>query len=144
MIQVRFAHTEDIPSLTAVDSLASPASRRLRLLERAIENQQCLVAEFNSEVAGYAQFSRCFYDNMFIELVIIRSGCRRKGIASALIKHIERITSSDKLFSSTNRSNRAAQEFLHHCGFIETGYIDNLDHNDPEIVYFKRIERPGK
>lgn len=144
MIHVRFAHPKDIPSITRVDSLASPNSRRLRLLERAIDYQQCLVAEFHTEVAGYAQFSRCFYDNMFIELVIIRPDCRRSGIGSALVRHIERIISSDKLFSSTNRSNRAAQEFFHHCGFVETGYIDNLDHNDPEIVYFKRIERPEK
>jgi N-acetylglutamate synthase-like GNAT family acetyltransferase len=144
MIQVRFAHTADIPSLTTVDSLATVGSRRHHLLERAIENQQCLVAEFDSEVSGYAQFSRCFYDNMFLELVIIRANCRRKRIASALVKHVERITPTSKLFSSTNRSNRAAQEFLHHCGFVETGYIDNLDNNDPEIIYFKQIERPVK
>ena len=144
MIHVRFALSTDIASLSDVDSQVGPDTRRLRLLERAIDNQQCLVAEYQSSVAGYAQFSRCFYDNVFIELVVIKAECRRKGIASALIRHIERLTPSPKLFTSTNRSNRETQELFHHCGFVETGYIDNLDHKDPEIVYFKRIERPGK
>jgi GNAT superfamily N-acetyltransferase len=144
MVQIRFAQRSDINRLIGVDSLATPDSRRLRLLERAIDNQQCLVAELDSEVVGFAQFSRCFFDNMFVELLVTRSDRRRRGVARALMRHVERICPTRKLFSSTNRSNQAAHELFHHCGFVETGYIDNLDESDPEIVYFKEIDRPGK
>jgi GNAT superfamily N-acetyltransferase len=88
-------------------------------------------------------FSRCFFDNMFLELVMVQEGFRRRGIATALIGHVQRIAGTPKLFSSTNRSNQAAHELFHHCGFEESGYIGNLDPNDPEIVYFKRIDRPN-
>ncbi len=131
-------------SITEIDSSASKDSRRLQLVADAINNQECLVAEQGSIVAGFAMFSRCFFDNMFLKLMVVREECRRRGIATALISHIQRISPTTKLFTSTNRSNRIAQELFLRCGFEESGFIDNLDNNDPEIVYLKRIKRPVK
>lgn len=41
-----------------------------------------------------------------------------------------------KLFTSTNRSNLPMRALLLKAGFIESGYIENLDENDPELVFF--------
>lgn len=31
------------------------------------------------------------------------------------------------------------QQVLKKLGFVESGYIENLDEGDPELVYFKHI-----
>lgn len=144
MIKVRFAKIEDMSSLMTIDPLAAPQSRRFHLIQHAINDQRCLVAEGGQQLVGFALFNRRFYDNMFLELVVVREENRRCGVATALINHVQRISTTQKLFTSTNRSNRAAQELFVSCGFEESGYIGNLDPGDPEIVYFKRIVPPNK
>jgi hypothetical protein len=47
------------------------------------------------------------------------------------------ISPTMKIFSSTNKSNRRMQEIFKANGFIQSGFIENLDEGDPEIIYFK-------
>jgi hypothetical protein len=35
-------------------------------------------------------------------------------------------------------SNTIMQELFEKLGYIRSGYIENLDEGDPEIIYFKR------
>lgn len=42
---------------------------------------------------------------------------------------------TQKIFTSTNQSNTATQQLLIKAGFIPSGYIENLDDNDPELIY---------
>jgi len=43
-----------------------------------------------------------------------------------------------KVFSSTNQSNRRMHQLFHNLGFVKSGFIDNLDEGDPEIIYMKQ------
>ena len=47
------------------------------------------------------------------------------------------ISPSTKMFSSVNRSNSNLQKVFNTNGFIQSGIIENLDDEDPEIIYFK-------
>lgn len=60
-------------------------------------------------------------------------------MATVLLRRIEEECATGKLFTSTNASNRAMQSFCQVRGFVRSGYIENLDEGDPEIVYFKRL-----
>ncbi|WP_407652093.1 hypothetical protein [Aquibacillus koreensis] len=79
-----------------------------------------------------------FFDCSFISLVIVSLTARRKGIASALIDRFTQKSSTDKIFSSTNLSNKPMQNVFLSNGFVHSGFVDNLDKGDPEIIFFKR------
>jgi hypothetical protein len=64
---------------------------------------------------------------------------RRNGAGAALVKHIESLCQTPKLFTSTNLSNLPMQSLLAKLGYILSGVIHNLDEGDPELVYFKRL-----
>ena len=77
------------------------------------------------------------FDNSFISLVIIKPTERRKGIATTLLNfYVERAT-TPKIFSSTNQSNTSMHKVFEMAGFIKSGYIENLDDGDPEIIFVK-------
>ena len=44
---------------------------------------------------------------------------------------------TEKLFTSTNQSNGAAQRLFTSAGFVHSGRIEHLDEGDPELVYVK-------
>jgi len=57
-----------------------------------------------------------------------------------LIGHFQAMCAGSKLFTSTNMSNRVMQDLLIRAGFRPSGYIDNLDENDPEIVFYSPLK----
>jgi hypothetical protein len=53
-----------------------------------------------------------------------------------LLRHLIGLCRTDKLWTSTNLSNQPMQALLVHAGFRLSGFIENLDENDPELVFF--------
>ena len=45
-----------------------------------------------------------------------------------------------QLFTSTNRSNLPMRRLCDRLGFQRSGVVENLDNDDPELVYYKRLE----
>jgi hypothetical protein len=61
------------------------------------------------------------------------------GAGEALVKHLESLCQTAKLFTSTNLPNLPMQSLLAKMGYVLSGVIHNLDEGDPEIVYFKKL-----
>jgi GNAT superfamily N-acetyltransferase len=99
-----------------------------------------LVAVADGAIVGVAEFHTRFYGHLFIELLLVAERYRRRGVASALIAACAAASPTNKLFTSTNRSNLAAQTFFLRAGFQVSGSIDNLDEGDPEIVFCKLLD----
>src|SRR3990172_5792197 len=72
-------------------------------------------------------------------MVYVDREFRRRGIGSALVRHMEQSCKTAKLFTSTNRSNKPMQALLDKLGYQPSGVIENLDEGDPELVYVKRV-----
>ena len=64
---------------------------------------------------------------------------RRSGTGAALLRHMESLCQTPKLFTSTNLSNLPMQSLLGKLEYELSGVIHNLDEGDPELVYFKRL-----
>jgi hypothetical protein len=62
-------------------------------------------------------------------------------VATALVRHLEQWCITGKLFTSTNESNKPMQGLLQSLAYQPSGTVYNLDEGDPEIFYFKRLER---
>jgi GNAT superfamily N-acetyltransferase len=98
-----------------------------------------LVALIDGAPAGIAELHSQFYGHLFIAVLLVDEIHRRRGVATALIEACLAAAPTDRVFTSTNTSNLAAQKLFLAAGFAACGSIDQLDHGDPEIVYCRRL-----
>ncbi len=104
----------------------------------ANSSETCFVAVVEEEVIGYGVLNYSFFHNGCIDMLYMHSDHRRSGAGTALLRHMETLCQTPKLFTSTNLSNLPMQSRLSKLGYVLSGVIHNLDEGDPEIVYFKR------
>lgn len=138
-LNVRPASREDIDSIIALDPFAQQDLRRRAFIAYAVSAGQCLVAvepEDASVLIGYGVLNKSFFENDFVPVIVVKVSARRRGVATAIMTALES-QCSGKLFSSTNASNVAMRQLLTRLGFVESGQIENLDDNDPELVFVK-------
>lgn len=139
MISIRPALEDDIEALCTVDDIARREDERREFIRREVVSDNCFVAVIDGSVVGYGVLNYTFYNNGCIDMLYIHSDYRRRGVGSALVRHMESHCRTPKLFTSTNQSNLAMQALLIQLGYESSGVIHNLDEGDPEIVYFKRL-----
>jgi RimJ/RimL family protein N-acetyltransferase len=94
----------------------------------------------NEEVVGFLLFNYSFFDNGWIDLIIIEKKYRGKGIAVEVFQLIGSGCKTEKLFTSTNRSNNSMQKALNKSGFVFAGELTGLDEGDPELFYYKKVK----
>ena len=106
-------------------------------MRRRLGSRDSLVAEIDGNVVGMAIWDREFFGQAFIWMLGVHPLYHRRGIASALIKKIMGFCEGERLYTSTNKSNAAMQSLCKGLGFVESGYLENLDPGDPEIFFYK-------
>ncbi|MBB6452375.1 GNAT superfamily N-acetyltransferase [Salirhabdus euzebyi] len=136
-IAVQYATKVDLVDLVEVDKETIGNDSRKAYIEDAIKEKRCLVAKRHNVSVGYLIFHMHFFDYPFISLVMVRRTERKKGYAKALMEYVEQLFSVEKIFSSTNQSNRKMQDVFQRVGYERSGVIDNLDEADPELIYVK-------
>ncbi|WDR06621.1 GNAT family N-acetyltransferase [Devosia rhodophyticola] len=136
---IRVATHDDQDAITGIDNLAAKDSERIANIGRWISDGSCHLIACDDTVAAYGVLTDHFFDNGFIEMLMVAERFRRRGFGLALVEHFKTMCIGPKLFSSTNLSNRPMQQLLLKAGFCTSGYIENLDKNDPEIVFFRSV-----
>lgn len=131
------AQIKDIDKLVHIDTEVIGNSSREDYIKKAIIEEKCLVVKVDNIIVGFLIFDINFFHYAFISLIIVSPNERRKGHATALIKYFLSISPTNKIFSSTNQSNKNMQTVFIENGFTLSGYVENLDEGDPEIIYFK-------
>jgi GNAT superfamily N-acetyltransferase len=139
MISIRPAVENDIEALCSLDLIARQENERREFIRREVVSGNCSVAVIDETVVGYGVLNYTFYHNGCIDMLYIHSDHRRRGAGAALLRHLESLCRTPKLFTSTNLSNLRMQSLLVKLGFELSGVIHNLDEGDPEIVYFKQL-----
>lgn len=137
VVGVKVANSTNIEDLVKIDLEVIGDDHRREFIRMAVEEERCLIIESEDTVEGFLIHDKNFFDSSFISLVIIAPAARRRGHASSLLQHFVSIAPTEKVFSSTNRSNQAMQKVFEANGFVQSGTIDNLDEGDPELIYFK-------
>jgi GNAT superfamily N-acetyltransferase len=139
MISIRPAIEEDIETLCTFDLIAHRETERREYIRRVVSCSECHVAIKDEQVIAYGVLNYTFYYLGCIDMLYVDANFRRAGAGSALLKHLESLCRTSKLFTSTNLSNLPMQSLLAKTGYVLSGVIHNLDEGDPEIVYFKRL-----
>ncbi|HHD7736792.1 MULTISPECIES: GNAT family N-acetyltransferase [Providencia] len=132
-INFRVATLIDINAIFSIDTIATV--ERYENITQWIEQEICYVLEANNEILAYGVLHYYFYSHAFIELLMVNKNHRRQGLGLTLINKLKMQSKTPKIFTSTNQSNTATQQLLIKAGFIPSGYIENLDDNDPELIY---------
>jgi len=139
MISIRPAVENDIDTLCSFDLIAQRENERREFIRREVISGNCFVAVADEKVIGYGVLNYTFYYVGCIDMLYIHSEYRRSGAGAALLQHLESLCQTPKLFTSTNLSNLPMQSLLAKLDYVLSGVIHNLDEDDPEIVYFKRL-----
>lgn len=137
MIFHEMAQPNNFEDIVKIDEEVIGSNSRREYIMKAVEEERCIVAFAQELIVGFLIFNTHFFDCSFISLIIVRPTERRKGYASSLIEYFIKISPTKKIFSSTNKSNQRMQEVFKVNGFIVSGFIENLDEGDPEIIFFK-------
>ncbi|UQW99057.1 GNAT family N-acetyltransferase [Rummeliibacillus sp. G93] len=112
---------------------------RRQSIKKAIDEGRCIVVKDNNSIVGFLIYDTHFFECSFISLVIVKPTERRKRYATSLIEHFISIAPTKKIFSSTNQSNKRMQKVFKANGFKQSGFIENLEEGDPEIIYFRKV-----
>jgi ribosomal protein S18 acetylase RimI-like enzyme len=141
-MKIKKATRQELAFLLNIMTIGSTADHT-NFIKKSVRAGKCWVAFIADKPTGFGILDNTsFFDQYFIELLIVHPEYRRRGIASAIIRKMEQICPTSKLFTSTNESNIPAQKTYEASGFIRSGYIENLDEDDPEIIYLKRLTVP--
>ncbi|MGG4610435.1 GNAT family N-acetyltransferase [Providencia sp. Me31A] len=132
-MKFRLATMVDIAKIYQIDSLGT--KKRREEIEHWVEQKTCFVLEGNDKILAYGVINQQFFTHGFIELLMVNHQYRRQGLGLSLINQLKKQSKTQKVFTSTNQSNTATQQLLLKAGFIPSGYIENLDDNDPELIY---------
>ncbi|MDR0132735.1 GNAT family N-acetyltransferase [Priestia megaterium] len=139
MVQIRRATLNDLENIVFLDSEVIGSKEREVELRKSIEENRCFLGQIEDQIAGFLVYHKYFFGQLFIDLVIVRPTLQRQGIAKALMEYVESVCLTNKIFSSTNKSNKKMQKVFNSLNYVRSGYIDNLDEGDEEIVFFKKI-----
>jgi len=139
MTIIERASSEDFEHICALDETVHGKPARRRLINTACASGQISVARVEDVIRGYVIFDESFFDQFFVRLLIVHPDFRRRGLATALMRAAELDCQTGKLFTSTNQSNIPMQRLCERLGFARSGYIENLDEGDPELIYVKML-----
>ena len=133
-IKLELAMQSDIPRILEI----CRETRRDKI-SKAAANKECFKILHNGITVGVAIVHYYFFENGFIDLIVIGDGYRRQGLGGAAVKKICGICRTKKLFTSTNASNGPMRGLLEKLGFKFAGEVVGLDDGDPELFYYKKL-----
>lgn len=113
--------------------------KREEKITKAILDGECFLISADDKEVGFVIFDYRFFDQGWIEYIIIDEKYRGKGIGTKVLHMICERCKSDKVFTSTNRSNTQMQRALEKADFSFAGELIGLDEGDPEFFYYKRL-----
>ena len=135
-VEIRLGTSEDAQQIKAIETDSSRES----LIESELAAKTVTVVQEDGIIVGYSVLNLSFFRKPTLELLMVASDRRRKGIGRKLLQNaLSTVKAGDTLWTSTNQSNVPMQRLLEDEGFQKSGKVENLDPGDPEIVYCKQV-----
>ena len=136
---VRRGQTADAAALKALDAIVPLDSRRALAIDDWLAHDVVFVALADDRPVGYAVFNHDFFDQGNVDMLMLHPEWRGRRVGELLLRALEPVCDTPKLFCTTNLSNHRMQRLLGRLGYAACGFIDELDPGDPELVYVKKL-----
>ena len=130
------ATSDDLDIVIDIDDL-----NRAELWKKAIAKNECFLILDGAGVVGFVVFNYSFFGVGWLEMIEIRKDLRGKGIGEKTIELIIKMCKVPKIFISTNKSNTPMRKLLTKMNFTFSGELNGLDEGDPELFYYKKIDK---
>lgn len=135
---VRRAIPTDLDSLLELDRFAPLGHERTASLTSRVQSGEVILFENEDRLLGFAVVRKhSFFGRDFVELLTVTGSNRRQGVGSHLLQEAVTQTSSDRIFTSTNQSNREMIGLLEKASWQFSWKLGGIDLGDPELVFFK-------
>lgn len=139
---VRRATDDDLQRVLELDETTPVGHPRRAMLTSRIHQGNVLIFEQRSLVLAYAVLvPRSFFGRDFVELIAVSVHERRRGIGGLLLTTAVALSSTDRIFTSTNETNSAMLGALARHGWQLSGRLEGIDEGDPELVFYKDAAR---
>jgi N-acetylglutamate synthase-like GNAT family acetyltransferase len=134
---IRRATLDDLAAVLSLDRSAPVGHERRDFLIARLQSEEIFISELEGRVLGYAVLrTRSFFGRDFVDLMAVAVNVRRKGVGSTLLERVVDSSSTDRVFTSTNRSNTPMIDLLEKAGWQFSGELTGIDEDDPELVYY--------
>jgi GNAT superfamily N-acetyltransferase len=140
-MRIRAPEPEDARAIVRLAESIVGEGRAADLVRAHVERGELLVAEDHGEAVGFLAYRTDWFQCTFVSLVVVAERARRRGVARALFRAVERESPSARLFSSTEETNAVSIQMHRALGFIPSGHIDNLPQGYRELLLYKRLHR---
>jgi len=136
---IRLADPKDVPAMLECDPYARQHPARGRQVDQAVARGEGWVEVAQGQVVGYLLLNHDFFEYGFVALVAVAPWQQRQGVALRLLLAAEQACRTPRLFISCNQSNQASRAMIAKAGFHPSGVIENLDEQDPELIFCKTL-----
>ena len=132
----RPAETRDLTDLAGFDPFKH--DRRGEVAEGRMT-----VWEVDGAAVGYLTVTGSrFHGYPYLQFLCVRDDHRRRGIASALLRHAEERFAGKRVFVSTESTNAGMLALLGPRGYLRSGALAGLNRDGSEEVFFYK-DVPG-
>ncbi|MBD3408379.1 MAG: GNAT family N-acetyltransferase [Candidatus Lokiarchaeota archaeon] len=135
-ILVRYATDKDIDWCNSFDNHVSR-----EVIENKIRLSHIIIAEKESERAGYVRLEYMYSQIPFLALIRVVEEFRRKGIGRKLLEFIEEqhVKKGHSILMSSSTINEAEPQAWHrYMGFEECGIIAGMNEGGVGEVFFRK------
>jgi ribosomal protein S18 acetylase RimI-like enzyme len=139
LIEIRPPRHGDARPCAELAALVVGPDRAGSLIKAHLEQHHLIVAEAEEAVVGLCAYRTDWFQCTFVSLVVVQEQYRRRGIARELMRSVEAISPTPRIFSSVDETNGPAIRLHGALGFTPSGYIDNLPQGTRELLFYRRI-----
>ncbi len=103
---VRRATSGDLDALLEFDRIAPVGHERQQLLSARLQSGEVILFEDEGHLLGYTvSRGHSLFGRDFVELLAVAASERRHGIGTILLQQAVGLSTTKRIFTSTNRSN---------------------------------------
>ncbi len=132
------AQEDDLGPMCSVHPTSGRQEGRA-VIRGSVREGRAYVAVLDGRVAGYAVLEHSFFERGFISMLMVGPAHCRRGVGTALVRHVETLCESERIFTSTNQSNLPMQSLLGKLGYRYSGLVEDLDPGDPELFFSRQL-----
>ncbi|PYO01528.1 MAG: hypothetical protein DMD91_07385 [Candidatus Rokuibacteriota bacterium] len=138
-MEVRHALSSDLNAVMDLATAILGPQRAGPVIRSHVERHHLLVANDGDELVGVVAYRTDWFQCTIVSLICVSERHRRRGAARALVKAVEQMSPSPRLYASAEETNAVGIRMLSALGFAPSGYIDNLPQGYRELLFYKRL-----